>query len=192
MRNGIPAAFLSEDSSRGGCYPADSTLHCWMSVSGVPLDKGSWRSYSHQTEQDKDLGVWFSELCLHKSAISSGQSPQAVCHPADVWTESLGHPVWSTRQIVITNSDRSPGTCCECASGNSVFEINRDDSSPTLTPLYVIWHGREPPLLHPVTLGQPPERQAFTLQCWAVALQEKGKVLSFKYKKIMSLIRNYK
>lgn len=73
----------------------------------------------------------------------------------------------STRQIVITNSDWSPGTNCECASGSSVFEISKDDSSPTLTPLYVIWHGTEPLLLHPVTLGQLLEGKTLTLQSWA-------------------------
>jgi len=57
---------------------------------------------------------------------------------------------------VITNSDWSPGTNCKWASGSSVFEIKKDDSSPTLTPLYVIWYGTESLLLHPVTLGQIP------------------------------------
>lgn len=118
----------------------------------------------------RKIKIWESdpqEPWFYKSASCSGQSPQTPCHPADVWTESFGHPVWSTRQIVITNSDWSPGTNCECASGSSVFEISKDDSSPTLTPLYVIWHGTEPPLLHPVTLGQLLERKTLTLQSWA-------------------------
>lgn len=163
MRNGIPAAFLSEDSSRGGCYPADSiyTAECRC-------------LQSHWTKAPG--GVTHIELCKiknwepdsqncasYKSARSSGQSPQTLCHPDDVWTEAFGHPVWSTRQTVITNSDWSPGTNCKCASGSSVFEISMDDSSPTLTPLYVIWHAVDPPLLHPVTLGQLLERKIFTL-----------------------------
>lgn len=64
---------------------------------------------------------------------------------------------------MITNSDWSPGTNCKCASGSSVFEISMDDSSPTLTPLYVIWRGTELLLLHPVTLGQLLEMKARTL-----------------------------